>query len=415
MPSATHLLFATIFTVMITTTLQHLLWSQTKSSAITISWGSQNMTGCGKWVGGAERKRRMRNTSDRGTWHLDSHPYVYPKSSSTPASSSSTPASHNYTVYGLFHSCLLQLWCTQLLPPPTLATMVYMASSTPTSCDYGPLLPLPLATMVYMASSAPTSCNYGPLPTPPLVTMVTACIYKPQEGYLLFDTSPKKQAKKAKPALNVELAEGLMGEKGGKSQGAKGKPKRKAIKKTSAMKDAEVAAAEAMGDPDHLTHVEQSQEPSSFKAISAAALGSHCLHQSKIVISTEIQNKEKDNLDEKIEEENEDDQGSEENDDNRTEEEEDAVVTTPIRSGSVFSEKSTDEYGTPEDTEDADIVIKTPLKKIQVEDVKMTSPNQKDVLQRASCTKGGILCGKAMGNVANMADFADTQDIEDVD
>ncbi|TFK36623.1 hypothetical protein BDQ12DRAFT_667749 [Crucibulum laeve] len=125
------------------------------------------------------------------------------------------------------------------------------------------------------------------------------------------DTLTKKQAKKAKPALNVELAEGLMGEKGGKNQGAKGKPKRKAIKKTSAMKDAEVAAAEAKGDPDHLTHVEQvltdsgasvappvclqqSQEPSSFKAIPAAALGSHCLCQSEIVISAEIQNKEKD-------------------------------------------------------------------------------------------------------------------------
>ncbi|TFK34204.1 hypothetical protein BDQ12DRAFT_727118 [Crucibulum laeve] len=376
---------------------------------------------------------------------------------------SSTPASLNYGVHSLFHPHLSQLRCTQPLLPLPLATTVYMASSTLASLNYGvrslfhphlsrlwctqPLLPLPLTTMVYTASSTPASHKYSvhnlfhPLPLATMVYMTsstpTSLNYSPaftsrKRAISSVDTSPKKQAKKAKPALNVELAEVLMGEKGGKSLGAKGKPKRKAIKKTSAMKDAEVAAAEAKGDPDHLTHVEQvltdsgasvappvrlrqSQEPISSKAIPAAALGSHCLCRSEIVISTEIQNKEKDKLDEKIEEEDEDDQGSEENDDNSTEEEKDAVVTTPIRSGSVFSEKSTDEYGTLKDTQDADIVMKTPLKKIQVQDVKMTSPDQKEVLQGASRTKGGILCGKAMGNVANMADFADTQDIKDVD
>ncbi|TFK37889.1 hypothetical protein BDQ12DRAFT_723955 [Crucibulum laeve] len=119
------------------------------------------------------------------------------------------------------------------------------------------------------------------------------------------DTSPKKQSKKAKPALNVELTGGAIGGKGGKSQGAKGKARGRATKKTSAMKDAEVAAAEAEGDPDHLTHVEQvltdsgasvaplvclqqSQDPILSKVVPAAASASHCLCQSEIIMPTEI-------------------------------------------------------------------------------------------------------------------------------
>ncbi|TFK36621.1 hypothetical protein BDQ12DRAFT_725082 [Crucibulum laeve] len=221
------------------------------------------------------------------------------------------------------------------------------------------------------------------------------------------DTSPKKQSKKAKPALNLELTGGAIGGKGGKSQGAKGKARGRAIKKTSAMKDAEVAAAEAEGDPDHLTHVEQVLTDS---GASVAPPSSHRLRQSEIIMPTEIQNKEKDKLDEKIEEEKEDDQRSEESEDKGTEEEEDTVVTTPIRSSSGSSEKSTDEYDTPEDTEDADILMKTPSKKIQVQ-VQTKKRFFKEHLE----LKVVFCMEKAMGNAANMADFADTQDIEDVD
>ncbi|TFK42113.1 hypothetical protein BDQ12DRAFT_710415 [Crucibulum laeve] len=250
------------------------------------------------------------------------------------------------------------------------------------------------------------------------------------------DTSPNKQAKKAKPALNVELTEGVVGGKGGKSQGAKGKGKGKAIRKTSAMKDAEVAAAEAQGDPDHLTHVEQ------VLANSGA----------KIILPTEIKNKKKEKEFEQIEEENEDDLEVNDSGDD-TPEEEDTIVATSRKSSSIQEDEGSDDEDIPEekdtavatpsiqksgdnddkDTLEEDDVVMTTSRKLdsisrkksmdksytskdaEDEDINMTSPTQKEILQGASQAKDGIVHGKAMGNTLNMADYSDYQDIEDVD